>query len=147
MKNTFIWVLVVVLIVLGVLFLGKGKQLEAPVDNGITNTMPAPGATGVNEMIVEEGGEVKEFTVTGTNFAFEPSMISVKKGDRVKITFKNTQGFHDFVIDEFSAATKQMQSPGTEVLEFVADKTGTFEYYCSVGSHRQMGMKGTLKVE
>ena len=31
--------------------------------------------------------------------------------------------------------------------EFTADKVGSFEYYCSVGSHRSMGMKGVLKVE
>jgi len=51
------------------------------------------------------------------------------------------------VIDEFGVATKQAQSPDTEVLEFTADKAGSFEYYCSVGTHRAMGMKGTLKVE
>lgn len=90
---------------------------------------------------------VKEFIVTGKNFSFSPDVISVKKGDRVKITFKNTAGFHDFVIDEFGAATKQGQAPFEEVLEFTANKTGSFEYYCSVGSHRIMGMKGILKVE
>ena len=79
--------------------------------------------------------------------SFSPSTIIVKKGDRVKITFKNTQGFHDFKIDEYSVAAAQTKSPAEEVLEFTADKVGTFEYYCSVGSHRAMGMKGTLKVE
>ena len=73
--------------------------------------------------------------------------LTLKKGDRVKITFKNSQGFHDFVIDEYSLASKKTQSPTEEVLEFTADKVGSFEYYCSVGSHRQMGMKGTLIVE
>jgi plastocyanin len=29
----------------------------------------------------------------------------------------------------------------------VADKKGTFEYYCSVGQHRALGMKGKLVVE
>jgi plastocyanin len=90
---------------------------------------------------------VKEFLVTGENFSFKPNLITVKKGDKVKITFKNTAGFHDFVIDEYGASTKQTQAPTTEVLEFTADKIGTFEYYCSVGSHRTMGMVGTLKVE
>ena len=32
-------------------------------------------------------------------------------------------------------------------VEFVVDKAGTFEYYCSVGNHRQMGMVGKLIVE
>jgi nitrite reductase (NO-forming) len=35
----------------------------------------------------------------------------------------------------------------TTSVEFVADKTGTFEYYCSVGAHRAMGMTGSLVVE
>ena len=34
----------------------------------------------------------------------------------------------------------------TEV-QFIADKAGTFEYYCFVGNHRQMGMVGTLTVK
>lgn len=147
MKNTIIWVVVVVLIVLGVLFLGKGKTLEAPVgENGIGDTSLA-GSENIPMDTPFEEGAVKEFTINGTNFDFDSKTITVKKGDKVKITFNSTQGFHDFKIDEYGLATKQMQSPGTEVIEFVADKAGSFEYYCSVGSHRQMGMVGTLIVE
>ncbi|HTE48625.1 MAG TPA: plastocyanin/azurin family copper-binding protein [Candidatus Paceibacterota bacterium] len=90
---------------------------------------------------------VKEFTVSGQNFSFTPSLITVAKGDKVKITFNNVNGFHNFKIDEFGVASPQKQSPDTEVLEFTADKVGSFQYYCSVGSHRAMGMWGTLKVE
>lgn len=90
-------------------------------------------------------GTVKEFTVDGKNFTFTPELLSVKKGDTVRIKFINSQGFHDFVIDEFKVATPQIKE-GEAVVEFIADKTGSFEYYCSVGSHRAMGMKGTLTV-
>jgi len=89
---------------------------------------------------------VKTFTVTGGNFEFTPATMSVKKGDTVRITFMNVEGFHDFVLNEFTVATKQIQGGTEEVVEFVADKTGSFEYYCSVGKHREMGMKGTLIV-
>lgn len=89
----------------------------------------------------------KEFTISGQNFSFAPSSISVKKGDTVKIIFKNTNGFHDLKIDAFKAATKKIQGGSEETIQFIADKTGTFEYYCSVGSHRAMGMKGALTVE
>jgi len=138
MKSTYIALIIVVLLVLGFVFMRKG--VEAPV-------VTVKNETGSVDKNVQTTGVVKEFTVTGKNFSFTPSLITVKKGDKVKITFKNDNGFHDFVIDEFGAATKQTQSPSTEVLEFVANKAGTFEYYCSVGSHRMMGMKGTLKVE
>jgi len=94
-----------------------------------------------------EKGETKEFTVTGKNFSFSPSTIRVKKGDTVKITFKNTGGFHDFKIDEFDVKTAQIQDGQSETVTFVADKAGTFDYYCSVGQHRANGMEGKLIVE
>ncbi len=90
---------------------------------------------------------VKEFTVDGSNFKFAPNTITVKKGDTVKITLKNIAGFHDFKIDEFGVATKQIKEGTEESVTFVADKTGSFEYYCSVGKHRANGMVGTLIVQ
>lgn len=110
-----------------------------------------------NEAMMEEGsnmmegdsmmGEVKEFKVSGSNFKFDVSEIQVKKGDKVRIVFTSASGFHDWVVDEFNARTKQLQAGETDTIEFVADQAGTFEYYCSVGKHRQMGMVGTLIVE
>lgn len=89
----------------------------------------------------------KVFTVSGTNFAFDLSEIRVKQGDVVTIDFESSDGFHDWVLDEFDAATAQVR-PGTPTsITFVADKVGTYEYYCSVGSHRANGMVGTFIVE
>lgn len=150
MKKSYI--IIILIVVLGfIFFITKNNKVEAPenTDLPVTNTMPAPGFGNkdVEEMVVNPNGEVKEFIINGANFKFEPSSITVNQGDKVKITFKNTQGFHDFVIDEYGVSTKQAQSPAEEVIEFTADKAGTFEYYCSVGSHRSMGMKGTLLVK
>ena len=92
------------------------------------------------------GTQVKTFTVEGSNFKYMPTQMTVRKGDTVRIVFKNTEGFHDFVIDEFKAKTKQFKEGNEETIEFIADKAGSFEYYCSVGKHREMGMKGTLTV-
>lgn len=92
-------------------------------------------------------GTTKSFTVTGNNFAFSPSTMTVNKGDKVRVTFINQQGTHDWKIDEFKAATKVISGIGQETIEFTADKSGSFEYYCSVGTHRQMGMRGTLTVK
>jgi len=149
MKNIYV-ILIILIILTGVLFFfGMGKKAEAPVstsdimENGvISNNMPT-----IDTPDTKEALAIKEFVVTGQNFSFEPAMIKVKKGDRVKITFQNTEGFHDFRIDEYGVAAKQAKSPATEVLEFTADQAGSFEYYCSVGTHRSMGMKGTLVVE
>lgn len=85
--------------------------------------------------------------VEGKNFSFSPNSIKVKKGDIVTINFKSVGGFHDFVIDDFNVATKQVQTGEESSVTFIADKDGDFEFYCSVGKHREMGMVGTLVVE
>ncbi|OGC51192.1 hypothetical protein A2W32_05625 [candidate division WWE3 bacterium RBG_16_37_10] len=103
------------------------------------STPSTPPTTGITE--------VKEFTIKGSNFKFDVTEIKVKLGDKVKLTFENTGGFHDWNLDEFNVSTKTLNSGEKETVEFVASKAGTFEYYCSVGQHRQMGMKGNLIVE
>ena len=115
---------------------------------------PAPEPALENKVEVEAKADVsvktpgvKVVTVDGSNFAFAPAEIRVKKGVTVKVVFKSTDGFHDFSVDGYSVATSRVSSGGTASVEFVADKVGTFEYFCSVGSHRQMGMKGNLIVE
>ncbi len=92
------------------------------------------------------------FVMTGENFAFmmesetNPT-ITVNEGDLVRIEFSSTDGFHDWVVDEFDAATTQVNpEDGTVTVEFVANTAGEYMYYCSVGSHRANGMEGTLIV-
>ncbi len=151
MNKTYISIIVLVLIAGALFFVIKNKKSEAPMPPVIETTEESTQVmnteTGSEMEGVVANGEVKEFTVSADNFSFKPSTITVKKGDKVKITFVNSEGFHDWVVDEFGAATKQTQAPTTEVIEFTADKTGSFEYYCSVGSHRDMGMVGTLVVK
>lgn len=86
------------------------------------------------------------FNVKAVNFEFDTKELSVNEGDTVTINFESTSGFHDWKLDEFNAATKQV-NPGTPTsVTFVADKAGVYEYYCSVGNHRAMGMVGKLTV-
>lgn len=90
---------------------------------------------------------IMTFVVVGARFKFSVTEMKVRVGDRVKVVFQNVDGIHDWKIDEFHAATKRLQAGQSETIEFVAAKAGTFEYYCSVANHRQLGMKGNLIVE
>ncbi len=150
MKNSWIIGGVVALLVfgLGIWMITKDSASPAQTANQqtpVTETMSptTTESTDSGAML----GEVKEITVTGQNFKFDPTEIMVKKGDKVKITFKSTSGIHDLVLPDFKVQTKQLSSGGQETVEFIADKTGTFEYYCSVGNHKAMGMVGNLIVE
>ena len=95
---------------------------------------------------IAPGSQTKTFTVTASNFSFAPNEIKVKRGDTVVIKLENADGFHDWVLDEFNVRTPKINGGESSTVQFTADKTGTFEYYCSVGTHRQMGMKGNLVV-
>lgn len=128
-----------------------GVQITQTPQAQVTDTAPAAAGgispTQITDLPEVPTGTVKEFTVSGSNFKFEPAILTVNKGDTVKITFKNTGGIHDFRIDDLEVETEIINGVGEDSVEFVADRTGTFEYYCSVGNHKQMGMKGTLTIQ
>ncbi|MBP5993362.1 MAG: cupredoxin domain-containing protein [Candidatus Moranbacteria bacterium] len=94
-------------------------------------------------------GPVKEFSMTAYYDAqgkwYSLKDISVKKGDRVRIKVTNTAGMHDFVLDEFGVK-QELPLNQEMVIDFVADKVGAFQYYCSKPGHRAGGQWGTLTV-
>lgn len=109
--------------------------------------MEEDGESSEGEAMEEGDVETKVFDVEGVNFAFDVEEIRVKEGETVTVNFKSTDGFHDWVVDEFDAATARVQTGGETSVTFVASAKGEYEYYCSVGNHRAQGMVGTLIVE
>ncbi len=165
-KIISIGVLVSMLLVGGWLFITQGENasvqeneniqqqeetVESTASGEIDDTSPASATTEISVETEKETpseiAQIREFIVEGSNFKFLPSSMNVNKGDTVKIVFKNSGGSHDLRIDAFNTATKVIASGEEETITFVADTVGTFEYYCSVGSHRTMRMKGTLIVK
>ena len=102
-----------------------------------------------NENVIDTTGwddEVIELEVRSSGLRFLPAEIRVKAGSTVRVTYVNGGGRHDWVLDEFDAATAIIGARQSETVEFVADKVGEFEYYCSVPGHRQSGMVGRFIV-
>ena len=139
-NRKWMYILIIVIVIVASYLVYRSKN-ESSTGAVIPTETPTPTNSPVSQ------GAVKIFTVVGQNFSFSTSEIRVKKGDTVKIIFQNNDGVHDWVIDEFNARTARIQSGQKAEIQFVADKTGQFEYYCSVGSHRAQGMKGVLIVE
>lgn len=142
-KTTSIFIILAICIIAVVLYYKNtmNKSFTETAQPSVT-TLPTtePGSSNNTNI------SAKEFIIEGGNFSFTPNVMKVNKGDTVKITFKNMEGMHDLVIDEFNVRTNKIKTGEQETIQFVADKTGSFEFYCSVGTHRQMGMKGTLEV-
>jgi plastocyanin len=149
--KTIVWTVVVLAIIIIGFMVMNGNEAGAPetATSTATSTIDTPASTPITPTAtssVSTTGQVRSFTVTAGNFAFSEKTLSVKQGDIVRLTFKNTEGTHDWRLDEFNAKTDTLNAGKEQTIEFVADKAGSFEYYCSVGNHRQMGMTGMLVV-
>lgn len=101
--------------------------LLALIASACANTTATPAEKGTTP-----SGELKEFNVVAYQYGFEPSTISVKKGDKVKITFTSRDVGHGVFIPDFEVATPAFNKGQSQTIEFVADKSGTYEYFCSV---------------
>lgn len=115
---------------------------NTPVESQAVQGTEASASSGKQNSVT-----VKEFTIDGSSFEFDPPSITVEKGDTVKITFKDNDGMHNLVIEGYNVKTNVIGPGKEETISFVADKTGSFRYLCTVGNHADLGMVGTLVVQ
>jgi cytochrome c oxidase subunit 2 len=90
--------------------------------------------------IPDNGSTVKEFDITAKNWNFMPGTLTVNKGDTVKLNITSIDVEHGFMLLAFGVSEGLRPGETTEI-EFVADKVGTFSFYCSVfcgSGHRDM---------
>lgn len=73
----------------------------------------------------------KFFEIRARKFSYNPNIIKVKKGDKVKIRLVSEDVTHGLFIDGYGFQTQA--HPGEDgSISFVADKTGRFIFRCSV---------------
>lgn len=74
---------------------------------------------------------IRHVTLTAEQFAFEPSVVRVNRGDRIVFDLQTTDVVHGLYIDDYGIDIRF--EPGVaEQVEFVASKAGKFRYRCSV---------------
>jgi len=146
------FILILILIILAIrLFAGliSGKESPSPTPAVISFSSPSPvvqtSAPIATQREIDEN--TKEFVMENEGMEFTVREMRVETFDRVKLTFKVNRGEHTWTIKEFGATTRILGPGEEETIEFVADKPGTFEYYCSVDDNRKLGMKGRLIVK
>lgn len=87
--------------------------------------------------------------MTANSSSFDPGMLSVKKGDhvRIRITVPADDVRHGFALSAFGIS-EELPPGQTTLVEFVADKAGAFTYMCNIPcGPGHYSMKGTLTVE
>lgn len=79
-------------------------------------------------------------------YAWEPAAITAKKGELVRLVIHNADVKHGLVIPDLGV--NQDIPPDGAVVEFVASKVGTFEFFCSVWcGEGHMEMQGKIIVQ
>lgn len=126
-----------------------------------TPELPAPGNEDAKEAIVVGdqvgqsqtskaetiGSNTQEFRITAKQWSFEPSVITVSEGDAVKLSVSSVDVTHGLRLAEFGIS--EILKPGKTVdIEFIANKKGTFSFFCTVQCGSGHGsMRGTLIVK
>jgi len=127
-------------------------QNEADDPSGAVMEVPVPGNEVEETVVVKDESSmaespVVEISMTARQWEFEPAAITVKEGQRVKLTIRSIDVAHGFALPDFGVS--QRLEPGkTQIVEFTADKKGTYTFFCNVAcgaGHRDM--KGQLVVE
>ena len=105
-----------------------------------TPTIPTPSEP-------ESTQQTKEFDIIARQWDFDPSTITVNQGDNVILNIKSIDVSHGIAIPTFGISKRL--NPGTETkIEFVADKKGTFTFFCNVQCGAgHSSMNGKLIVE
>ncbi|MBM4406685.1 MAG: hypothetical protein FJ039_11015 [Chloroflexi bacterium] len=74
--------------------------------------------------------------------------IEVALGANIDVTLVNGDGVeHDISFPDFNATSARITAKGSQTkVSFVANKEGSFTYFCAVPGHRAAGMEGKLIV-
>lgn len=145
MKNKKIDLVIIVLLLI-IIFVSGCVNNKSDIDNtSIPETTKQPSESSTSQSSDDEDLVIIE--LTATNYSYSLETIRVNKGQKVKVILKIIKGTHDWVVDEFGAATERKSTGKETSVEFIADKTGEFFFYCSIGNHRALGMEGKLIVE
>lgn len=77
-----------------------------------------------------------------------PRVIRVKKGDVVRLRLTSEDVAHGFRIKEFDVKVFPIKPGKFEMVEFVAEEAGTFDFFCNIiCSPRHAEVRGQLIVE
>ncbi len=74
--------------------------------------------------------------------------LKANVGDTMEIRISSGEGAqHDIVFPDLNVASAKFdKGTGATTVKFKVTKAGSFEYYCTISGHRQVGMEGKFEV-
>lgn len=130
----------------------KVKAWEVyPVGTNALTMKPDPNAVKQGQERIERRGNTVEVWMTAVRSHFRPDQIRVRQGDKVILHITNPEqtrdATHGFAIADYNIQVS-IEPGETTTIEFVADKPGVFNFYCTeFCSALHLEMAGWLLVE
>jgi cytochrome c oxidase subunit 2 len=90
----------------------------------------------------------REIEVVASRFAFEPALIEVTEGERIRLLVRSADGVHGIEIKKFRVNRPVPRGGKPVPIDFTASAAGTYEILCSEycgDGHEEM--KGALVVQ
>ncbi len=126
---------------------GAGDEKETTSSYGATKESSSAAAEGSS---AATGPIVETIQIKETDFELEPSEITLDKAGTYAFEAENSEedDTHALEIEGngIEAKTEDLE-PGQSAELRVDLKPGTYEIYCPVDGHEDLGMKGTITVE
>jgi plastocyanin len=103
------------------------------------------GGNGDGETADDGSASSDGITIVATEYEFDPSDVTLPADTAVEITLEN-EGIieHDWTVDDLDVEI--YAGPGETSSVTVTAAAGTYEVYCSIPGHRELGMEGSLTV-
>ena len=118
--------------------------------SGTPASAPSPNTGGV-ALAAEVHNEVQQVTITvGQGMSFDPAAITVRAGQPVELTLRNVGQFpHDFTLTEGVLQPVKITANAGQTASrtFTVEKSGTYNFECSMPGHALAGMRGTITVQ
>ena len=123
---------------------GDDDEDEATEVSGVTTEQESGGGGGCSE--AAGGGEAVE--ISATEYKFDPSAVSAKAGE-VTFTLKNDgSAEHNLEVEGNGIEEVSDTIGGGQSTELAVElKPGTYEMYCAIDGHKDLGMEGEITVE
>ncbi|RKS08913.1 plastocyanin [Nocardiopsis sp. Huas11] len=132
---------------LGLAACSSDDQAAAPAETSAEDTGAEDGGA-EDSGDTADGESAEAITVTASEMAYDGIPETLPAGT-VEITFDNAgDAPHDLVVEELGdEQVIPLVDGGESATGTVTLEPGTYTFYCSVGSHRSMGMEQTVTVE
>jgi manganese oxidase len=93
----------------------------------------------------ETAAEAAATEVAMTEYAFDPSDLTVKSGDSVDVV-NDGEIPHNYTVEDTDVATEDLDAGQNEELPIDLDP-GDYTVICTIAGHAEQGMTGNLTVE